>query len=97
MLILQLTIWYCRRLPVYLKPIILWLAIRLQKKSAMLLSAIRANADYGLLLLLFARVSTAECDFQELQRDTIYAIKKINKNFLPTSVDEAKPADEKDM
>lgn len=52
-----------------------------------------AHIDY----VFIARVSTAECDFQELQRDTIYAIKKINKNFLPTSVDEAKPADEKDM
>lgn len=39
-----------------------------------------AHIDY----VFIARNSTAECDFQELQRDTVYAIKKINKNFIPT-------------
>ena len=34
--------------------------------------------------VFIARQSTATCDFNELRKDTIYAIKKINKNFLPT-------------
>ncbi len=70
----------------------------IRNKSKRRLRAVVANVltryalphtDY----IFIARVSTAECDFQELQRDTIYAIKKINKNFLPN--EEAKPADEK--
>ena len=40
-----------------------------------------AHIDY----VFIARLSTAECDFQELQRDTIYALKKINKTFIQTS------------
>ncbi len=39
-----------------------------------------AHIDY----VFIARQTTADCDFQELQRDTIYAIKKINKNFIPS-------------
>ncbi len=35
------------------------------------------NVDY----IFIARNSTASCDFSELRKDTIYAIKKINKNF----------------
>lgn len=35
------------------------------------------HADY----IFIARASTAHCDYQELRKDTIYAIKKINKNF----------------
>ena len=37
-----------------------------------------AHIDY----IFIARQSTACCDFQELKQDTIYALKKINKNFL---------------
>ena len=39
------------------------------------------HVDY----VFIARKSTADCDFAELKKDTIYAIKKINKNF--SSVD----------
>ncbi len=39
----------------------------------------KKNVDY----VFIARNSTASCSFQELQRDTVYAIKKINKNFTP--------------
>ena len=35
------------------------------------------NVDY----VFIARNSTATCNFAELQKDMIYAIKKINKNF----------------
>ncbi len=35
--------------------------------------------------VFIARQSTANCDFQELQRDAIYALKRINKNFIPTT------------
>jgi len=37
-----------------------------------------AHIDY----VFIARQTTAECNFQELQRDMIYAVKKINKNFM---------------
>lgn len=33
--------------------------------------------------VFIARISTAGCNFKELRRDVIYAIKRINKNFLP--------------
>ena len=36
------------------------------------------NIDY----VFIARNSTATCNFAELQKDMIYAIKKINKNFI---------------
>ena len=35
------------------------------------------HVDY----IFIARQSTATCDFAELKKDTIYALKKINKNF----------------
>ncbi len=38
----------------------------------------RPHTDY----VFIARASTAQCDYQELRKDTIYAIKKINKNFI---------------
>lgn len=41
--------------------------------------------------IFIARNDTAECPFKELRRDTLYAIKRINKNFIPkntTAVDE---------
>lgn len=47
------------------------------------------HTDY----IFIARLSTADCDFKELQRDTIYAIKKINKNFLPTDGNKISSAD----
>ncbi len=37
------------------------------------------NIDY----IFIARNSTAVCDYKELKKDTIYAIKRINKNFSP--------------
>lgn len=37
----------------------------------------------GVDYILIARNSTAKCDFKELKQDTIYAIKRINKNFIP--------------
>lgn len=39
------------------------------------------NVDY----VLIARLSTHNCDFAELKRDTIYAIKRINKNLIDQS------------
>ena len=39
------------------------------------------HVDY----VLIARSTTADCDFSELKKDTIYAIKKINKNFSTTN------------
>jgi len=46
----------------------------------------QAGIDY----VFIARNSTAMCDFKELRRDTLYAIKKINKNFTSeTSQQEA--------
>lgn len=35
------------------------------------------NIDY----IFIARLSTHNCNFEELKKDTIYAIKRINKNF----------------
>ena len=49
------------------------------------------HTDY----VFIARVTTADCDFKELQRDTIYAIKKINKNFV--SDENNADVNEKDM
>lgn len=43
------------------------------------------HTDY----VFIARNSTATCSFSELKKDTIYAIKRINKNFLPSSEEEA--------
>lgn len=36
------------------------------------------HTDY----VFVARSTTATCDYTELKRDTIYALKKINKNFI---------------
>ena len=36
------------------------------------------HVDY----VFIARNTTVDCDFSELKKDTIYALKKINKNFL---------------
>ncbi len=49
------------------------------------------NIDY----VFIARKSTAECNFQELKKDTIYALKKINKNFIPLPNAGAISTDEK--
>lgn len=38
------------------------------------------HVDY----VFVARLSTATCDYNELKSDTVYAIKRINKNFIPT-------------
>ena len=59
--------------------------------SSVLIKYALPHIDY----VFIARNTTADCDFQELLRDTIYAIKKINKNFLPTS--EVMPVDEKSI
>lgn len=32
--------------------------------------------------VFIARNSTAQCNFKELKKDTVYAIKRINKSFL---------------
>jgi ribonuclease P protein component len=42
------------------------------------------NVDY----IFIARNSTAECDFNDLKQDTIYALKKISKNFLSKETNE---------
>ncbi len=39
------------------------------------------HTDY----VFVARNTTATCDFSELKRDAIYALKKINKNFIVSS------------
>lgn len=44
------------------------------------------HTDY----VFIARNSTATCDFSELKKDTIYALKKINKNFEPYTDEVAK-------
>ena len=41
------------------------------------------NVDY----VFIARNSTASCPFEELRQDTVYAIKKIHKNFVESSDD----------
>lgn len=38
------------------------------------------NVDY----IFIARGSTSNCNYDELKQDTIYAIKRINKNFIPS-------------
>ena len=43
--------------------------------------------DHGLKhvdYVFIARLSTASCNFDELKKDSIYAVKKINKNFITT-------------
>lgn len=40
-----------------------------------------ANIDY----VFIARNSTADCPFDELKKDTVYALKKIHKNFIEDS------------
>lgn len=37
------------------------------------------NVDY----VFIARLGTATCEYADLKRDAVYAIKRINKNFLP--------------
>ncbi|MBO5039224.1 MAG: ribonuclease P protein component [Alphaproteobacteria bacterium] len=44
----------------------------------------------GIDYVFIARNSTAACDYKELRQDTVYALKRINKNFLPQ--DEVQPA-----
>ena len=39
------------------------------------------NVDY----IFIARNSTADCPFEELKQDTVYALKKIQKNFIENS------------
>ena len=41
------------------------------------------NVDY----VFIARNSTAVCKFADLKRDAVYALKKINKNFLSSDTD----------
>ena len=41
------------------------------------------NVDY----IFIARNSTASCPYSELKKDTIYAIKRINKNFIQDTVE----------
>ena len=41
------------------------------------------NVDY----VFIARKYTASCPFEELRQDTVYAIKKIHKNFVESSDD----------
>lgn len=40
-------------------------------------------ALHGIDYVFIARNSTAECDYKDLKQDTIYALKRINKSFLP--------------
>ncbi len=57
---------------------------RLRAISREILKSYALNhVDY----VFVARNSTAFCNFQELRRDTIYAIKKINKNFITPQED----------
>ncbi len=41
------------------------------------------HVDY----VFIARNSTASCEYSELKKDTIYALKRINKNFLDHTED----------
>lgn len=45
----------------------------------------RSHTDY----VFVARNSTAFCNYEELKRDVIYALKKINKNFIEADISEA--------
>jgi len=49
----------------------------------------------GVDYVFIARNSTATCDFSELKKDTIYAIKKLNKNFIDEPILEKDVPDEK--
>jgi len=50
------------------------------------------HTDY----VFIARNSTSYCNYQELKSDTVYAIKKINKNFIaaPTPANGKEPKNE---
>lgn len=41
-----------------------------------------SNALNHIDYIFIARSGTANCDFRELKKDTIYALKKINKMFI---------------
>lgn len=41
------------------------------------------HVDY----IFIARASTADCDYKNLRKDTVYAINKINKNFCTPKED----------
>ena len=45
---------------------------------------LKAYAQKHVDYVFIARNSTASCNFQELRRDALYALKKINKNFTAT-------------
>lgn len=72
-----------------------------RRLRAIVASVLKKYALNHIDYVFIARLSTAECDFQELQRDTIYAIKRINKNFIPspdsTLSEEGVIADEKSL
>ena len=58
--------------------------IRSKSKRRLRAIARETLLEYGLKhvdYVFIARLSTASCDFDELKKDTIYALKKINKNF----------------
>lgn len=64
----------------------------IRNKSKRRLRAIAADVLEKLALphvdyVFVARLSTADCDFSELKRDTIYAIKKINKKLIDSNED----------
>ena len=44
------------------------------------------NALNHIDYVFIARKGTAECDFKELKKDTIYALKKINKMFIENTI-----------
>lgn len=56
-----------------------------RRLRAVVASVLRKYALAHIDYVFIARHSTAECDFQDLQRDTVYALKKINKNFTQIS------------
>jgi ribonuclease P protein component len=59
---------------------------RMRAIARMVSSYLLKDVDY----VFIARISTANCDFNDLSRDAIYAIKRINKNFIPTQNDDKK-------
>lgn len=52
-----------------------------RRLRAIVREVLTQNALPHIDYIFIARQSTACCDFQELKQDTVYALKKINKNF----------------
>ena len=52
-----------------------------RRLRAIVREVLKDYAIFDVDYIFIARLSTASCNFKELKRDTIYALKTINKNF----------------